>query len=346
MRIAMFSHYLPGASKGGVGYQVHRLANQLVHRGHQVTIFSPQPRPAGALYRHVFIPLPGQKKNPVAEPFLLAAVLADVDLAGFDVLHAHGDNQFMVDNQVPALRTFYGTALMEALTSPDPVQAWRQLALYPLEFLAGSLVRRSVAISEATRRYLPFVARVIPCGVELDVFFPGGQKSSHPSLLFVGTMDGRKRGEWLRELFVREIRPVLPTAELWMVGGKQLCQPGVVGYPAISTGELVELYRRAWAFCLPSTYEGFGVPYIEAMACGTPVVATPNAGAREVLGDGSYGLLSSDAELAADILRLLQDAGLREHYREAGLCRARSFDMELIAAQYEEEYGLVQEGPS
>ncbi len=50
--------------------------------------------------------------------------------------------------------------------------------------------------------------------------------------------------------------------------------------------KLCELYQRAWILCLPSTYEGFGVPYIEAMASGTVAVASPNPGAKEILDNG------------------------------------------------------------
>ena len=66
---------------------------------------------------------------------------------------------------------------------------------------------------------------------------------------------------------------------------------------------LIELYQQAWLFCLPSSYEGFGVPYIEAMSCGTPVVATPNAGAREVLEEMAGGTLPE--AIAVCVLLLL-----------------------------------------
>ena len=64
----------------------------------------------------------------------------------------------------------------------------------------------------------------------------------------------------------------------------------------VDDAELASLYRRAWAYVTPSTYEGFGLPYLEAMACGTPVVATPNPGSVEILDHGKYGVLAADEE--------------------------------------------------
>jgi alpha-1,3-rhamnosyl/mannosyltransferase len=87
--------------------------------------------------------------------------------------------------------------------------------------------------------------------------------------------------------------------------------------------ELAELYRRAGALILPSRYEGFGVPVLEAMASGTPVVLSDDEALREVAGDaGVYG------ELADSVRRALAD---RERYGRAGLERAAQFTWEESA---------------
>ena len=118
---------------------------------------------------------------------------------------------------------------------------------------------------------------------------------------------------------------------------------GVEVLGRLSVEELADRYRRAWIFCLPSSYEGFGVPYIEAMASGTPVVATPNLGACEVLADGKFGLIVEPEELGRAIVSLLQDAPRLARMREIGLQRARDFSWDTILQQYESLYGGILE---
>jgi glycosyltransferase involved in cell wall biosynthesis len=98
----------------------------------------------------------------------------------------------------------------------------------------------------------------------------------------------------------------------------------------VPTPALAELYRRATALVLPSRFEGFGVPVVEAMASGTPVVLSEDPALREVAGDaGVYG------DPAEGVRRVLAD---RDRYRQAGLERARLFSWrrsaELTVAAY------------
>jgi len=137
------------------------------------------------------------------------------------------------------------------------------------------------------------------------------------------------------ELFQSQIRPVLKDAELWMVAERPVKAPGVVCFRNPDENALADLYRRAWVFCLPSTYEGFGIPYIEAMACGTPVVATPNAGARELLEDGKRGVLARPSELGSELLSLLNDPLKRHSMARQGLKRAEDFSQDRVVEAYE-----------
>lgn len=105
-----------------------------------------------------------------------------------------------------------------------------------------------------------------------------------------------------------------------------------------SDDELDELYRRAWVFCLPSSYEGFGLPYVEAMARGLPVIATPNPGARFLTREGRDGLLVPDAALGSTLAALLGDAELRAALAAAGRRRAADFTWERCAQRHEAAY--------
>jgi len=101
----------------------------------------------------------------------------------------------------------------------------------------------------------------------------------------------------------------------------------------VPDGDLPALYRQAIALVYASHYEGFGLPPLEAMACGTPVLVARNSSLPEVVGEaGLY--CGTDAESIADQLSvLLNDEGLRAHLRNAGLERAKRFSWEQAARE-------------
>ena len=290
-------------------------------------------------------------------------------LGPIDVLHTHGDDWLLgparwlhalvrrVDPAAgqpggrrgrtpgpaprpPVVRTFYGSALAEALASPAPARRLNHLMLYLTEIVAALAADAVVAISRATQRHFPRVQHVIPPGVDLGTFRPGpaAARSAVPAVLFVGTLHGRKRGALVLRVFQDVVRPRLPQAELWMVCPEPVAAPGVVWLGKLPRAALVERYQRAWVVCLPSTYEGFGLPALEAMACGTPVVATPNPGACEVLDGGRYGLLVPAGALGHALVALLQDGAQHAALAAAGLARAAAYGWDTIAAAYEAVY--------
>ncbi len=317
----------------GVGHQVHAFANALARRGHAVHVFSRYPAPEDALYGATVVPVGRRLRT-----FQFAWHLRDVDFSGFDVLHAHGDDYWLWSNKrPPRVRTMHGSCLVEAVHVPGAANRLRMLALYAAELLSACVADRTVCVSHDTLKYYPRLRQVIPNGVNLDAFHPG-EKEPVPTMLFVGTYGNRKRGKLLMELFANQIRPQVPNARLWMVCSDAPAAQGVRVFGRVDENVLTELYRRAWVFCLPSSYEGFGLPYIEAMASGTAVVATPNAGAREVTREGRDGLLAADDKLGETLVRVLQDAALRTRLREAGLARAQDFSFERVCAAYEAVY--------
>ena len=205
------------------------------------------------------------------------------------------------------------------------------------EIAGSAMATRTVAISENTRRHFPWIRDVIFCGVDHVEFHPG-DKENRPVILFVGTYRRRKRGRLLMEIFQREILPAVPSAELWMVSSDAPAAPSVVQLGYLSDQDLADRYRRAWVFCLPSTYEGFGVPYIEAMASGTAVVASPNPGAIEVLAAGDYGVVVQDDRLGSALISILTDHDRRVALEASGLERSQHFDWDTIAAAYERNF--------
>jgi len=102
----------------------------------------------------------------------------------------------------------------------------------------------------------------------------------------------------------------------------------------IAEDDLPALYNAADLFVFPSLYEGFGLPPLEAMACGTPVVCSNAASLPEVVGDAAIMVDPYDVEgLAEAMLRVLTDASLREELRERGLERAKQFTWEHTARE-------------
>jgi glycosyltransferase involved in cell wall biosynthesis len=346
--VAMIQRFLPSRSRGGVAHFTHGLATELVRRGHEVTVFSRDPAPGDAAYEVLVVrggrSPAGSRWDPLVFPFALRRPA----FAGFDVIHAQGDDQLIRRSGAPpVVRTMHGSALAEAVHNGwrrrSPKRLAMHLYFYACELLADLRADAVVAVSRDTARYYPRVHRVIPNGVDLDRFAAGAaERAARPSILFVGELDSRKRGRLLLDVFRARVRSVRPDAELWLVCPEPAEAEGVRWFGEVDAARLAQLYRQAWVFCLPSSYEGFGRPYIEAMAAGTPVVATANPGAREILDDGQHGLVVTDDELGEALGMLLARADVREDYGRRGAARARLYAWDRVAEQYEHVYESVR----
>ena len=100
----------------------------------------------------------------------------------------------------------------------------------------------------------------------------------------------------------------------------------------LSDKALRVLYQRCAAFVFPSSYEGFGLPVLEAMHCGAPVVAGNNSSQVEVVGDAGLLFNVADAgELTAQLVRVLDDSGRSREIRERAVVQARRFRWEKTA---------------
>ncbi|HUE38531.1 MAG TPA: glycosyltransferase family 1 protein [Candidatus Binatia bacterium] len=179
-------------------------------------------------------------------------------------------------------------------------------------------------------------------------------------LLYVGGIDRRKNIPFLLEV-LRAIVAQRPDVEL-VVAGRYRDDPDfadlvarlqrlgledlvrLVGY--IAEDELAPLYGGASVFVYPSVYEGFGLPPLEAMACGTPVVAADRTALPEVLGHAALLVDPTDvAEFAEAILSLLEHGTRRRELSEAGLRQARRFSWEATARATLEAYRQFAELP-
>ena len=333
----------PGRKPGGVEVFVDRLARALTVRGHDVTMHTfsnglpPTPytvrtmRPARAGARPIL-------RQYVAPWFLNVRPRMD-----FDVFHFHGDDWFCFRRPIPTVRTFYGSALLESLNATSLKRRVDQGVLFMLEQLAGRLADARYGIGSDSR-LLYRADGVLQIGVDP----PSGERdpTAAPSILFIGTWEGRKRGGLLHEVFQQSVRPRFPEAQLWMVSDKCEPGPGVTWHREPSDHEIQDLFRRAWVFSLPSSYEGFGIPYLDAMAHGVPVVATPNPGADDLLGHGGAGLIVEPEGLGDALNCVIEDESLRATLADAGRRRAADFSWDAVCERYEAAYALATERAS
>ena len=165
--------------------------------------------------------------------------------------------------------------------------------------------------------------RTIYDGVDVDVFRPGYDVDTEPgALVFVGNAEDYNKGV-VYALRAMALLPASANAHLYLVGGpagEQRVAPAEIARLGIGErvtvvgrvreGELVRWYRRAQALVSPSLYEGFGLPAAEAMACGTPVIATSAGALPEVVADGETGVIVPPADeraLADAMASLLAD---------------------------------------
>jgi glycosyltransferase involved in cell wall biosynthesis len=168
-------------------------------------------------------------------------------------------------------------------------------------------------------------------------------------VLGVGARQARKNHARLIEAFarVRAALPSMPDLQLAMAGptqwrGAELAERidslglrgAVVDLGYVPDADLPALYTAATAFAFPSLYEGFGLPVLEAMACGTPVVTSNTTSLPEVAGDAALLVNPCDADAIAHALRrLLTDGPLRQDLRTRGLARAARFTWDRTARE-------------
>lgn len=128
----------------------------------------------------------------------------------------------------------------------------------------------------------------------------------------------------------------------WLAVRKEAADRGVdnrVSFPGfISSADLPALYCAADVFCFPSLYEGFGLPPLESMACGTPVICSNSSSLPEVIGDGGLLVVPRAAALGAAISEVLSNDSLRERLRRRGRERAAMFSWDTAAAKTVELY--------
>ena len=278
---------------------------------------------------------------------------------GVDLLHAMAFAGPLV-TPCPFVVTIYDLSFYRY---PEAFRPWNRLYLSIFTALSARRARRVIAISESTRRDVVRMlgvphdrVDVAYCGVD-EIFRPlpaaevttFRQERALPDhfILYLGTLEPRKNIQKLIQAYGqwRTMEPGIP--KLVAAGGKgwyydqifaeveSLGLTGEVIFPGyVMQQELPWWYNAADLFVYPSRYEGFGLPVLEAMASGTPVVTTHVASLPEVAGDAAL-LVSPDEEgqLIEAMRRALSDESLRQEMINKGLAHAADFTWARTAQQ-------------
>ena len=199
---------------------------------------------------------------------------------------------------------------------------------------------RVITVSEFSRRELAELlgvdAVVVPGGVDHARFVPGTPREDRPYVLAVAGATARKNlaalGETARRLAARGIELLAAGPARPQFRAEEALP--VRGLGEVPDAELPGLYAGAVAFVLPSLYEGFGLPCLEAMACGVPVVASDRGALPETCGDAALLVDPTDQGAIADAV---ETAIGNAELRERGLRRAAQFSWQRTVSEVTEQ---------
>ena len=333
--------------------------DELSHPFHEVRVYTPQP--LGSDVR-----LPACATNVVLRSRLPGSIWEQLVL-----LHAHGSKDLLLcPSYVIPLFARCPTFLIHHGSYEGYPQAfnwWTRNKTKAIYSLSARWATGVSTVSENSKKDMvrfyamkPERIHVVPEGVDTRLFRPivGASVlsafriricgSDSPFILYVGKPTERRNLSALVKAFgVLKEQKGIPH-KLLIVGADQ---PGrspfqkfvadlgisrdvvVLGYA--SHQELVYAYNAADLLVYPSSYEGFGMPVLEAMACGTPVIALNNTAFPEFAGGVAHLLPNAEVSTLKDgIMRVLTDTSLQSHMREHGPKRAADYDWRLVVRLY------------
>ncbi len=351
---------------GGVQAHVRDLAASLIGLGHEVSVLSPVDDPESAnlpayvvsVGRAVPIPYNGSVARLAFGPLSLTRTRRWLREGKFDVLHVHEPTVPSVSMLAcfaasgPMVSTFHtATARSRAL------QVFGTALQPALEKISGR-----IAVSAAARRvvveHLGGDAVLIPNGVDVAQFeraepLPG--RPPGPAVVFLGRIDEARKGLAVLLEALPELVRRVPDVRLLIAGPgdardvreavPKSLRSRVELLGLVSDEDKPRVFASGDVYCAPNTHgESFGIVLVEAMATGTPVVASDLEAFRRVLEDGRAGVLvpvRDAGALAGALADLLGDAPRRERLAAAGRQAVQAYDWSVVTRQIVEVYETV-----
>jgi len=383
LNICFVTKMYPPRTGGGATY-AYELANALGERGHEVDVYTqavPGEEMAGDVHPNVDVARITKARPLVVFSTLYFSIACRfrIDFEEYDVIHGTlmpastiaFDPVLLRSLDAPLVLTSHGTSYDEArsVAPQRPVDYVFRYVFHPLNIIMDAIAGRSadriIAVSDHTRKQLRDLYRfdedrlvTIPPGIDTERFRPVDDR--HPavdpdreSVLVLSRLDPRKGIDTAIRGFAELDRP---DAELLIAGTgrleaslKELAEElGVredvrfLGF--VPDEELPSLYSSVDLFVLPSEYEGFGIVFMEAMACGTPVIGTDVGGIPTAVNQGETGYLVARGEaeeLAGRIDEILDGVERYEQMASASREWAEDHDWMAIAGQIVDTYHLV-----
>lgn len=296
-QVAPLHESVPPRLYGGTERVVSYLTEELIREGHDVTLFASGDSKTSAELRSISDRALRLESNPLSSPLawhVLQAEMVAQHASEFDIIHSHAD--FLLfptirQGRLPAITTLHGR-----LDQPDLIPLFREFD-----------DMRLISISNAQRAPMPWASwmATVPHGLPQDLLALGSGSGGY--LAFLGRVSPEKgldraiaiaRGAGMKlriaakidvadaDYFEACIKPQLDTADIEFIG-------------EIGEGEKQEFLGDAAALLFPINWpEPFGLVMIEAMACGTPLIAFPYGAVPEIVHNGASGFLASDVEAA------------------------------------------------
>ncbi|HIC88353.1 MAG TPA: glycosyltransferase family 1 protein [Anaerolineae bacterium] len=358
--------------RAGLGRYAESLARSLIAREpDQVALFYNR--------EHGIEPLAGLEHVPARtvalgyKPWRMLVWLGQLTRIGFDRLLPdatlfHATEHLLLPlHHVPTLLTVHDLIFRHLPEHHKPLNRWYLNLTMPLYCRRADAI---IAVSEQTRQDL-ITAYSLP-SEKIQVVYEAADPRFHPQpetevarvrqkyslpdryLLFVGTIEPRKNLVRLLEAFTVVKGEGLIEALVivgkrgWLYDRFLACleqspvRQAVLFPGYVLDDDLPAIYAGAQLFAFPSLYEGFGLPVLEAMACGIPVVASDRSSIPEIGGTAALYVDPTDTDgLAAALRRVLRDVDLQDQMRRQGLQQAARFSWHRVAEQTSALYQAV-----